>query len=149
MSYTSQQFLVCDNSSNANFRSWGSAISAAILAMGWVQTSDTGQVNWTTVTVPAANTYAYEIWKPADAFQTGATQYFLKLEYGNSNGANAPAIRVSLATSTNGSGTLTGSVTSVFGSNEGTGTGGGATTPYECNFSGDIDRMGVMLWRNI
>ena len=83
MSYTSQQFLVCDNGSNANFRAWGSAISAALAAMGWTQTADTGQVNWSTVTVPAAGAYVYEIWQPADAFQTGPTQYFLKLEYGN------------------------------------------------------------------
>ena len=47
MSYVSQQFLLYDNSSTANFIAWGSALSAAISSMGWIQTTDTGQVVWT------------------------------------------------------------------------------------------------------
>jgi hypothetical protein len=36
---------------------WGSGIAAQIAAMGLVQTSDTGQINWATVTRPAINTF--------------------------------------------------------------------------------------------
>jgi hypothetical protein len=44
-------------------------IAAQIAAMGLVQTSDTGQINWVTVARPALNTIAgYEIWRFNDAF---------------------------------------------------------------------------------
>jgi hypothetical protein len=148
-SYTSQQFLLFDNGSNANYRSWGSAISAAIAAMGWVQTGDTGQVNWTTVTAPGTNTYNYEIWTPgaSDAFQTGATAYYLKVEYGNGASANQPDFKMSIGTGTNGAGTLTGFTMGPFG-NFSSNTGGQGSVTYECNFSGDYNRMGINLWRN-
>jgi hypothetical protein len=147
MSYVSQQFLVFDNGSNANFRSWGSAISAAFTAMGWVQTGDTGQVNWATVSAPGTNTFVYEIWRPNDALQTGATQYFMKVEYGNNAVANQPEFRISIGTGTNGSGTLTGFTMGPFGAVSSASGGQGSVT-YECDFSGDIDRFSIQLWRN-
>jgi hypothetical protein len=111
--------------------------------MGWVQTSDTGQVNWGSSPAVPSSTYVYEIWKPADALQTGSTQYFLKVEYGFSS--SSPRIRFSVGTGTNGSGTLTGFIigpyTSTAYANQG-------SNPFECYFSGDIGRMGMLLWRN-
>lgn len=44
--------LAPDNSSAAGFRAWWSWISAQLAAFGWVQSADTGQINWTTVGNP-------------------------------------------------------------------------------------------------
>jgi len=47
MATTATGSYVSDNSSFANFKSWATAISAALAAFGWVQSNDTGQVVWT------------------------------------------------------------------------------------------------------
>lgn len=149
MSYTSQQFLIFDNSSDANYRSWGSAISAALDSMGVSKTSDTGQVNWTTVTSPASGSFNYEIRKFTDALQTGSTQIFFKFEYGSSSGSpKGPRLRISVGTSTDGAGNLTGMTMGNFEPGSTSGVGQGSVT-YECNFSGDTDRFCIMLWRNL
>lgn len=225
MSYVSQQFLQSDNSSIANFIAWGSAVSAAVANMGWLQQNDTGQVVWTatvlTLTqaavsggnttfsyssftgpaprigmsvttsgfvngannasnkvitavsggasgtftvvlggvnethagsatttaiaaVPGASTYAYEIWAPADALQTGATTFFLKLEYGTDS--THPNIQVTLCTSTNGAGTASGTSVGPYNTNSGAANEGALT--YETYFSGDTNRLGMLIWRN-
>lgn len=95
---------------DAGFRSWGLAISTALAAVGMTNTSDTGQINWTTVTRPVgANSDAgYEIWRFSDTAQSTAP-VFIKLYYGSGGAtANNPRIRVEVGTGSNGSGTLTG-----------------------------------------
>jgi hypothetical protein len=142
---TSQQFLVCDASTLANFKAWGSAISGWFATAGWTQSSDTGQVNWSTIsTVPGANTYVYEIWQPND----GLTTFYAKVEYGNVNVANAPGLRLSLGSNTNGAGTLTTFFTGTQRTSVGAVTPPSASTQYECDFSGAPGRMAVMMWRN-
>lgn len=150
MSYVSQQFLFADGSSLTNFKNWGSAISAALSSMGWTQTSDTGQVNWSTIsTVPTAGNFVYEIWQPGDALQTGSTKFFLKIFYGIGTGSPAgPRLKMQLCTSTDGAGNPTGITGQVYDS-FGSGTGGSGTVGFECNFSGDTNRMGIMLYRNL
>jgi hypothetical protein len=62
---TSQQFLVCDSSTYANFAQWASAISAQFAAFTWAQSTDTGQIMWTGLTISAVSmsgsnaTYTY------------------------------------------------------------------------------------------
>jgi hypothetical protein len=108
---------VVDHTSDAGFRAWGSALAAALSTVGLVQTADTGQVNWGTVTRPGTNTVGgYEIWRFNDALQASAP-IFLKVEYATGGGATAPQLWFTLATGSNGSGTLTGtsgSRTAVF-----------------------------------
>src|SRR5260370_3097355 len=102
---TQNSALVRDNSTAANFRAWGSVISAFFTTAGWVASSDTGQVsNWTTQTVPAANAYVYEIWKPND----GLTTFYLKVEYGTgtNSGNTNPRSRLTIASGTKGPGPL-------------------------------------------
>lgn len=96
-------------STTTEFRVWGSAIAGAIATQGWVQTGDTGQINWSTVTTAAANTsYGYEIWRMADALQA-THPVFLKLEYGT--GAKStpycPQMWATVGTGSDGAGTLT------------------------------------------
>lgn len=147
----SQQFLVCDNSTVANFKSWASAVSNFIRSAGWTNTTDTGQLNgagagnWTGVTtVPGSGAFYYEIFQPGDSL----TPYYLKLEYGNSSGStNSPTFRLSIGTSTNGTGGLTGFTIGTFVCAANSFTAPSATTTYECNFSADASGIGIMMWR--
>jgi hypothetical protein len=98
--------------SDAEFRTWGSSINTALAALGLVQTGDTGQINWTTVTKPvAATTFAgYEIWRFNDTLQATAPVY-IKIEYGTgSSGASWHGLAVTVGSGTNGAGTINGQV---------------------------------------
>lgn len=145
MSYASQQFLIHDCSTDANFRAWGSAISAAIAAMGWVSNGDSGQVNWATVTSPAGGSTVYECWKPGDA----GTTFVLRVDYGSTGGTpKGPRFKMSIGTGSNGAGTLTGTTYGQDPAGTANFNGTGAVT-YDCYFSGDTDRMCMMLWRSL
>lgn len=142
---TSQQSLVCDNSTLTNFKQWAKAISDFFAAAGWVQSSDTGQVNWTSIaSVPGSGAYVYEIWKPGDAL----TPFFIKLEYGNSVGANSPGLRITLSTATNGAGTPLGFIAGPTVTTNQTLTPPSTIATYDCYFSGSNNRMAFMMWRN-
>ncbi len=144
---TQNSALVRDNSTNANFRAWGSIISAFFTTAGWVASSDTGQVsNWTTQTAPAAGSYVYEIWKPND----GLTTFYLKVEYGTNTASTntGPQMRLSIGTSTNGAGVLTGFVTGLATTPNSVVTVSSTVTQWQCYFSGDSGRIGVMMWRD-
>lgn len=145
----SQQFLLFDNSTLANFKNWAQAISNFFTTAGWSVTSDTGQVNWSSISsVPASGAFVYEVWKPGDAL----TAFYVKIQYGTSSGSPAGARwRWQVGTGTDGSGNLTGTVlpssSTFFEIGTGAGVGQGSTT-FECNFSGASDRMSFMMWRN-
>jgi hypothetical protein len=103
------------NSSDANFRAWGSYIAARLLAVGMVQTADTGQINWATVLAPvAATTYqGYEIWRFNDSLQA-TRPVFIKIEYGSSSVTAHPQVRIQLGSGSNGTGTLTGNLSGQY-----------------------------------
>jgi hypothetical protein len=101
--------LAVNNSGDAGFRSWGSSVSQSLGLVGLVQTADTGQINWTTVTQPTVSSgvAGYEVWRFTDS------SIFLKIEYGNGPGATNPkplGMWLTVGTGSNGSGTLTGTV---------------------------------------
>ena len=107
--------IISNITSDAIFRTTGSALSVAIQAVGLTQTADTGQINWTSVTTPgAANTVAgYEIYRFSDSLQSTAPVYF-RIDYGTSIGNTGwLGLRVTVGTSTNGAGTITGQVSSI------------------------------------
>lgn len=103
---------VYDHSSDATFRSWGSAFSAALIAAGiastcLTQTADTGQINWTTVVRPGISTVAgYEMYRLTDTLD-GTTPLFIKIEYGTGSAATIPQMWITIGTATNGAGTIT------------------------------------------
>lgn len=92
--------------SDANYRTYVSAIHDALAACGFTQTADTGQVNPATVTLPAGNNdfTNYEIWRFNDSKQA-ATPFFFKVKYSTFNSRIQP--RFSLGTGSDGAGTLT------------------------------------------
>lgn len=102
------------NGSDAEFRAWGSGLSTALAAVGLVKTSDTGQINWTTVTAPAGvTTYqGYEIWRLNDSLQATAPFYF-KIEYGSGTpSASNIGTRWTIGKGSDGAGAITGVILS-------------------------------------
>lgn len=96
---------------DADFQAWVQAVHAQFAAMGFVQTSDTGQINPATVTKPVGtNTpQGYEIWRFTDSLQSTLPVYF-KVEYGSGNPITISSMWMTVGTGSNGSGTLTGQV---------------------------------------
>lgn len=125
--------------SDATFREWGSEFATKLAAVGLVQTSDTGQINWATVNRAAANNNAgYEIWRFNDAVQ-GTSPIFLRIDYGTAaSSANAPNIKITVGTGSNGSGTITGTaLTASFRVNAGVAqTSDTARQSYMCAVDG-------------
>lgn len=93
---------------NAEFRAWGSGIAAGIVAAGLVKTTDTGQIDWTTVLTPTvANTKrGYEIYRFNDALQA-TRPVFMRFDYGSGAYVYNPMIWVTVGTATDGAGTIT------------------------------------------
>ena len=94
---------VLDHSTDAAFRTWAAELITEFVTAGATQTSDTGQINTTTVTRASTNADAgYAI------FRNGDSSIFWKLYFGTGSNAAYPRIRIEAATGSNGSGTLTG-----------------------------------------
>lgn len=91
---------------NTVFRDWGSKLSAAIQAVGFVKTSDSGQINWATVNIVAGQMVGYEIFRFNDALQA-THPIFIKLEYGSVGGSYA-GFKTTVGKATDGAGNLSG-----------------------------------------
>lgn len=104
-----RSFRIDGTTSVATFRLWGSSISTMISDMGFVKTSDTGQVDWATVALPSNfNTiWCYEIWRFNDSLQ-GTTPIFFKIGYGRASGPGTVFLSIEGGSGSNGSGTITG-----------------------------------------
>jgi hypothetical protein len=118
-------------------------IHNALAAVGLVQTSDTGQINLSTVNLPGAtNTSAgYEIWKFNDSLQA-SYPCFIKIEYGTGNSGTAYfSFWFTIGTSTDGAGNL-GSVkttrTQLFSA-------GVSASSFTSGISGTPSRM-TLVW---
>jgi hypothetical protein len=111
---TKAWFFPIQHNNDANFRAWGSDLSAAFAEVGLVKTADTGQIDWVTVLRPTTTDTAagYEIWRYTDS------SVFLKIEYGTQNSSGTPGLWLTVGQGSNGSGTLTGAVSArgTFGS---------------------------------
>lgn len=90
----------------ANLRTTGAELNGWLSTVGLVQTSDTGQVNWATVNLPAANTLiGYEIWRFADS------SIYFKLEWTTGGTAGGLIFHLTVGTGSDGAGTITGAAT--------------------------------------
>jgi len=146
MAYRTVITLKAHHDNDADFRATGLAVKNALIAMGWVQTGDTGQVDWSTVTRPGTvNTVAgYEIWRMADALQS-TNPVFMKLEWGTGNVSIAqPTMWVQIATGSNGSGSLTGPTST----RHRTCVSSTSTSSFNCLMTGDTNRALVALFVN-
>ena len=131
-----------DNSSDVNFRAWATQISNA-MALAWIQTSDTGQINLATTTRSGSvgTPSGYQIWRMNDSLQS-TTPCYLKLEYGTGSSGSASGVWISVGTGTDGAGTLTGSSGIRF--NQSCSSGGACT--FRCSI--DTNRVAMYLWHH-
>jgi hypothetical protein len=100
------------NTGDAVFRAWIGEIHAALIAYGWVQTSDTGQINFSTVTSPAAVTtfQGFAVYRMNDSLQATCPVY-MRIDFGSGSTAAHVSWKVQVTIGgTNGAGTLTGNV---------------------------------------
>ena len=144
---TTTTFSVSTNTStDAAFRAAGSAINTAILAVGIVQTSDTGQVNWTTITKPlTASTYAgYEMYRFNDSLQSTNPVYF-KISYYTNGYSTGQGLNlyIQAGQGTDGAGTLTGNVSSNLPVSNNS---SGETATRASYVSGSTNRLSMLLW---
>lgn len=99
------------HTTDAEFRAWGLQISTQLAAVGLTKTADSGQIDFTTVARPGANSYAgYEIWRFNDSLQS-TKPIFFKIEYGTGTSTTLPSMAITVGTGSNGAGTLTGITT--------------------------------------
>lgn len=87
----------------------GAAIHAFILASGLVQTTDTGQIDWTAPGIrPTGGSYwGYNIYKMSDASQA-ACPVFLKVDYSTGSQTYSAVVQMSVGSGTNGAGAFVG-----------------------------------------
>lgn len=133
-----------DNASAAVFRTWGSGVDGTFTTLGWVQTSDTGQINWTTVAAPSGSNTAmgYSIFRMNDTLQA-TKPVFIKVEYGTSGSVSWPSMWLTIGTGSDGSGTITGiswTRTQIAGWNN------SASIAFPSYFSGDSGRYCCALF---
>lgn len=94
----------------ANFKAWAQGLHDAMLAVGFVQTSDTGQIDFNAITVmPAVNTnVGYAIYELNDSL-SGTQPIYVKIEFKTWIATNAKAMPTTqVGRGTDGAGTLTG-----------------------------------------
>lgn len=132
-----------NTTNDATFRTQGSSISNAIATVGLVQTSDTGQINWTTVTRPAAvfTVAGFEIWRFNDSLQS-TSPLFLKIEYGTSSATSFLHLAFTVSTGTDGAGGLTGNVSQRMQSYS----AWNDVSTRTSYFSGANNRLAFSLW---
>jgi hypothetical protein len=135
-----------DSTTTANFRLWGSFVDNTFVASGWVQTSDTGQINWGTATVPNnVNTIiGYSIFRMNDTLQA-TKPVFVKMEYGQGSTMTFPYIGITIGTGSDGAGNITGILRArgLFTANQ---TSALLTIPSY--ISGSNNRWCATLWPN-
>lgn len=102
-----------NHANTAGWRATHSELSANLTAVGAPKTADTGQVDWTTNNKPTtAGTPRYEIRYLNDSLHATTPIYF-KLEWDNSDsGGTVPYMFLTVGTGSDGSGNITGIVTS-------------------------------------
>lgn len=122
MSYFEDNATISYNiSTNESFRTWAKMVHKCLEEIGLVNTTDTGQINLSTVETPAVNSTnaGYEIWRFNDEQQTEHPA-FIKIQYGRAAEATRPRLSVIFGTGSNGSGTLTGASAETLLTNTGT-----------------------------
>lgn len=94
---------------NAEFRLLVQFISDALEAGGVIKTTDTGQIDYTSVNYPGSNNTAagYEIRRFSDAMQA-TKPVFIKIEYGRAGTASSFGVYITIGTGSDGSGNITG-----------------------------------------
>jgi hypothetical protein len=128
---------------DAEYQEWCTWVSGELTTKGWTKTSDTGQINTSTVTVPAS-TYAEQGYEIRTSPTSSHTTMYIKVWYRSGANAAIPTISIQVGTGSDGAGTLTGTVGSVKPLLTG-GFNTGGTSPYTANMGihGDADSLWI------
>lgn len=128
---------------DATYRQFVTAVHDAIVAVGLVNTADTGQIDEDTALRPVTTNTdgGYKIYRFDDAKQATAP-WFIKVIYGRGSNTNVTRLRVAVGTGTDGAGTLTGQV-SDFALLSHT-----AACAPAAHISGAANRLGVVYGNN-
>lgn len=139
MATLSSATLLSSNSSAANFRAWAKFISD-VFALAWVNTADTGQIDFTTVAAPGAGntSMGYKIYRMNDALQA-TKPVFAKIEFGSGGTATTPAYWITIGTGSDGAGNITGTI--LLARTQINGADGGATVQTNSYGSADTNRV--------
>jgi hypothetical protein len=139
--------LAPTNNSDANFRLWINEIHNSLIAFGWVQGSDSGQINFSTVTAPSGggNFPGFAIYRMADSLQSACPVY-MRLDFGESgSSADVPAIKIQLTIgSTDGAGTLTGTKSTLVTTT--TSSAIASATLFSCYTCGTTSSFYLSFW---
>lgn len=126
-----------NGNNNAAIKTWGAALSSLFSGAGLVQTSDTGQINWSTTTATPNTTTSsdaligYEIWKFNDSLQS-TKPVFLRVEYRNIDSSVSTLqfyLAISVYVATNGGGANAGTYSLSFRVTQGTSSTGSVASP--------------------
>ena len=105
---------VIAHNSNATYQAWVNEIYTGLVTQcGMTQTADTGQMAVPCVSaIPATNTFTgnYYVFRFNDTLQA-TSPVFIRFDFGSGasiTGAGAPALAMTIGSSTNGAGTITG-----------------------------------------
>lgn len=130
-----------------SFKQVGQYLHDFFTGLGYVQTADTGQVNWSTiVAVPASTTSVYEIWRFDDALQA-TNPVFFRVDYINLNGSyNQMGLAFTFGQGTNGSGTMFGALPQFIVSQHTTSNQTSGVL-FDCWFNGGSSWFALMMWR--
>lgn len=141
---TSNFTVAPDNTSDVNFRLWGKGIQDAMTAVGLVQTTDTGQIDWTTVNRPIGvlTMKGYTIHRFSDALQS-TKPVFIRIDYGSGAGSQYwPGLIITVGVGTDGAGNLgVNSITSGIRDLRNS-----TATVSECRCAGASNRVALTLW---
>lgn len=105
---TDTRNIVFSNATDAAFRTWVTAVKAALSAIGLSNTADTGQIDTATVLTPSAanQNRGSAVYTPND----GSTDYYMVFGFGSSSaGALSPQIYLDIGWATDGASNLIGS----------------------------------------
>lgn len=96
------------NNTDATFRAWALAVHDAMIGAGFIQTTDTGQMDFATVLKPTTTSTSagYVMYRFADAMQATAP-IFIKIEMGMGSTLDTSfGWRLAVANGTNGAGSV-------------------------------------------
>lgn len=136
----------CTNSSDANFRAWINELNSGLLGNGWTAGTDTGQINFSTVTRPTAVNInqGFAIYKMGDSLNSTAP-VTLRIDFGTGPNTDNPAatIKVALGNS-DGAGGFASTVFAVtYGLTQGT---NGVGTSANIRSSGSSSAFVLHYW---
>lgn len=146
MATTSFTLTSYDTTNTTGLRTVGAQIAGLFSDAGLTKTSDTGQVDWTTITYTGTSaTLGYEIYRFNDSLQATAP-LFIRVNYASV--ASGVCFSLQLGMATDGAGTLSGNAfttslsinTSVY---SGSGTG---SFRFRANYNASLGFFGITLW---